>query len=49
MDFEACKEMMAGGFKGSLSELMNQCPFVQGFFGGMFGGLLIAQTGSYTP
>lgn len=41
MTFEICKEMMAEGFKGNMTEAIKQCSFVQGFFGGMFGGLLI--------
>lgn len=41
MTFEVCKQLMAEGFRGNMSEIIKQCPFASGFTGGLIGGLIV--------
>ena len=42
MGFEVCEKFISSGFEGNFSEFFAQCPFIQGFTGGMIGGAMIA-------
>jgi len=41
MVFETCRQLIEGGFKGNISEIIAKCPGADAFVGGLIGGLIV--------
>ncbi|MDD5192527.1 MAG: hypothetical protein PHX96_05285 [Candidatus Nanoarchaeia archaeon] len=41
MTFETCRQLFENGAKPTFDQIMAQCPFAEGFTGGLIGGLIV--------